>query len=53
VLHPALESTFGVICYQEQMMHIMRDIGEDVGAGRATARVAPWVRKTPCKAEVV
>lgn len=26
-LHPSLESTFGVICYQEQMMHIMRDIG--------------------------
>lgn len=27
ILHPSLESTYGVICYQEQMMHIMRDIG--------------------------
>lgn len=25
-LHPSLESTYGVICYQEQMMHIARDI---------------------------
>jgi DNA polymerase III alpha subunit len=25
-LHPALESTYGVICYQEQMMSIVRDL---------------------------
>lgn len=25
-LHPALESTYGVICYQEQMMTIVRDL---------------------------
>lgn len=42
-LHPALESTFGTITYQEQMMHIMRDIGgfsePDVqGARRAVGK---------------
>jgi DNA polymerase III alpha subunit len=45
-LHPSLESTFGVICYQEQMMAIARDIAGfnivDVqGMRRAVAKKDP------------
>jgi DNA polymerase III alpha subunit len=45
-LHPSLESTYGVIAYQEQMMQIMRDIGGfDVpsvnGARRAVGKKDP------------
>lgn len=46
ILHASLESTFGVICYQEQMMQIMRDLGQmsepDVqGARRAVGKKDP------------
>lgn len=46
VLHPALEETHGVICYQEQFMYIARDIaGFDVaqvnGMRRAVAKKDP------------
>lgn len=46
LLHPALEETFGVICYQEQFMWIARDIaGFDVaqvnGMRRAVAKKDP------------
>lgn len=46
ILHPSLESTYGVICYQEQMMHIMRDIGgfdepQVNGARRAVGKKDP------------
>lgn len=45
-LHPALESTHGVICYQEQMMAIARDVaGFDIagvnGMRRAVAKKDP------------
>lgn len=46
VLHPCLEPTFGVICYQEQMMIIVRDLaGFDVpsvnGMRRAVGKKDP------------
>lgn len=46
LLHPALEETFGVICYQEQLMFVARDIaGFDIpqvnGMRRAVAKKDP------------